>query len=66
MKSYELAKILLDQPDKEISVFWDGGARGEVEGVVNSERDGIVIVGEWSIYRDGDCRAYDEHEIIHG
>ena len=37
MKSHELAKILLDQPDKELSVFWDGGARGEVEGIVNND-----------------------------
>ena len=60
MKSHGLAKILNDLPDKEVSLFWDGGARGEVEGIINDGE--IVLVGDWSIYRN----RYDESKIVYG
>lgn len=60
----DLIKILstLDQ-QKEVSVFWDGSARGDVCGIVNDESE-VVIVGDWGIYRDGDYRAYSEEKIV--
>lgn len=66
MKNSELIKILqtLD-PEKELSLFWDGGARGDVEGIVNDDAE-IVLVGDWSIYRNGKYRAYDESKIVFG
>jgi hypothetical protein len=66
MKTSELIEILskLD-PEKEISIFWDGGARGDVEGIVDTDNE-VVIVGEWSIYRDTKYRRYPEEQIVFG
>ncbi len=67
MKVKELIEYLGTLPaEKNVSVFWDGAARGEVEGIVNAEHE-VVLVGEWSIYRDNEkYRAYPEEEIIYG
>jgi hypothetical protein len=61
----ELVDILKTLPqDKDISLFWDGASRGDIEGIVNTSGE-VVIVGDWSIYRDGDYRAYKEDEIVY-
>lgn len=52
-------------PDKEVAIFYDGAARGEIDGIVNDDYQ-VVIVGDWGIYRDGEYRAYDEDQIITG
>ena len=66
VKVSELIKILESLPPaEEISIFYDGAARGGVEGIVNSGKDGIVIIAEWSIYRDESYRAYPEDEIVY-
>ena len=66
MKNSELIKILQGLgPEKEVSIFWDGGARGDVEGIVDDYGE-IVLVGDWSIYRDGKYRQYDESDIVFG
>jgi hypothetical protein len=78
MKSHELAKILLKNEDREVDIFWDGGIRGKIEGIVldNGEEeykldmeveDGrrVVIVGRWDIYRRGKYRYYAEDKIIY-
>lgn len=50
MKVKELVKVLKKLPqDKEVSIFYDGAARGEVEGIVDDSE--VVIVAEWSVYR---------------
>lgn len=49
-------------PDKEVSLFWDGSARGDVEGIVNDDHE-IVLIGDWSIYRH---RVYPENKIVFG
>jgi len=51
--------------DKSVAVFWDGGPRGDVEGIVNAA-DEVVIVGEWSIYRDSEYRRYPDDQIVYG
>ena len=68
----ELIKHLQALPqEKEISIFWDGGARGDVDGIVNDD-DEVVIVGDWSIYREGEMygkggyRVYEEEKIVFG
>ena len=71
MKVKELIEYLEMLPEnKEISLFWDGAARGNVAGIVNHENPDltseVIIIGEWSIYRKGSYRAYDEDEIIYG
>ena len=67
MKLKELIEILQTLPqEKEVSIFWDGAARGDVDGIVNDDKE-IVIVAEWSIYRDDpDYRKYPEEKIIYG
>jgi hypothetical protein len=72
MKVEELIGYLqgLEQ-DKEVSIFWDGAVRGDVEGIVDDAEE-VVLVGNWSIYRDGDMygqggyRKYEEEKIIYG
>ena len=64
MKAHDLAKRLLALPNREVNIFWDGAARGDVEGIVNDKE--IVLVGDWSIYRDGPYRMYAEDKIIFG
>lgn len=66
MKVKELFTLLqtLD-PEKDVALFWDGASRGGVEGVVN-DGDAVVLVGDWSIYRDGHYRAFQEENIIFG
>lgn len=68
MTAEQLIEILKTLPkDSEIGIFWDGGVRGDVEGIVNDAEQGIiVIVGSWSIYRDGNYRAFSEDKIIFG
>ena len=72
MKVSELVVYLKELPqEKEVAIFWDGAARGEVDGIVNDD-DEVVIVGDWSIYRDGEMygnggyRKYEEEKIIFG
>jgi len=67
MNVEELIQHLEKLPkDKEVSIFWDGAARGDVDGIVNAD-DEVVIVGEWSIYRDsGKYQAYPEDKIVYG
>ena len=66
MKVHKLIEILNKLPqDKDVSIFWEGGEYGRVDGIVNSEN--VVIVGDWSIYRKaGKYQAYPEHEIVYG
>ena len=52
-------------PEKEVSIFWDGSARGGVDGIVNADEE-VVIVGDWSIYRDKNHRVYPERQIVYG
>ena len=68
MKVKELIEQLKPLPqESEISIFWDGAARGEVEGIVNNvPGNEVVIVGEWDIYRDGKYREYPEKMIVFG
>ena len=61
MKANELANILNGLPDKEVYLFWDGAARGEIEGIM-TQGETVVIVGDWSIYRD----RYKEEQIVYG
>lgn len=67
MKVKELVKILKTLPqESDLSVFWDGGARGCIDGIVNTGSE-VVIVGDWSIYRNSrKYRAYPEDQIIYG
>lgn len=66
MQVHELISHLQQLPqDNEVSVFWDGGAYSVVEGIVNTDSE-VVIVGEWSCYRDGQYRAYPEEQIVYG
>lgn len=51
----------------EVRIFWDGGERGVIEGIVDCDRRGVVVlVTDWSIYRNGAWRVYPEDEIVHG
>ena len=60
MKVKELIEQLTKlEPDAEVSVFWDGAPRGDIEGIYVSApnsfgyRGGeVVLVGDWSIYRE--------------
>ena len=64
MKAKELIEYLQKLPqEKDISIFWDGAARGDVEGIVNDDLE-IVLIASWSIYRDGTYRAYPEENIV--
>ena len=66
MKVSELIGFLTGLPqEKEVALFWDGGARGGLEGIVNTG-ESVVLVGDWSIYRKGNMRVYPEDEIIYG
>lgn len=66
MNVASLIKILQYLPqEKTVMLFWDGGARGDIEGIVNDD-ESIVLVGDWSIYRDGTYREYAETKIIYG
>lgn len=63
MKVKELIEHLksVDQ-DLEVSIFWDGSPRGDVDGLyINSGKE-LVIVGEWSIYEDEIRRS---HKVIY-
>lgn len=65
MKVKELAKVLNKLPqNKEVAIFYDGAARGEIDGIVDDTNE-IVIVTDWSIYRDGEYRAYEECQIVY-
>ena len=64
MKVKELIDILGKLPQhKQVALFWDGSPRGNVEGIVDDDEE-VVLVGEWSIYRDGRSRAYEEEKIV--
>jgi len=64
MKVKELIKHLEALPqDKDVAIFWDGGQRGDIDGIVNDNQ--VVIVGDWCIYRDGTHRRYEEDNIVY-
>lgn len=66
MNVREFIDILAKLPqEKEVTVFWDGSVMGVVEGIVNDDNE-IVIIGDWSIYRDGTYREYEENKIVFG
>jgi len=60
MTSHELAKRLLEQDDKPVRLFWDGSARGEVEGIVDTGET-MVLIGEWSIYE----KDFDREKVLY-
>lgn len=65
MKVKELIKILgALPPNSDVSVFWDGNVRGDIEGIVNDHnKKEVVIIGEWSVYHS---QAYPEEMIVYG
>lgn len=52
-------------PEKPVALFWDGSSRNSVEGIVDDDHE-IVLVGDWSIYREGTHRVYLEEQIKFG
>jgi hypothetical protein len=63
MKIKELVAILKNMPqDFDVSVFYDGAERGSLVGIVLD--DSAVLVADWSIYRTGTYRVYNEEKII--
>jgi hypothetical protein len=66
MNVSQLIEILKTLPQqKPVFIFWDGSPRGPVEGIVNDDTE-VVIVGDWSIYRKGSHRHYEESKIVFG
>jgi len=60
MKVKDLVKVLKKLPqNKQVAIFYDGAARGEVEGIVDGSD--VVIVAEWSVYR----KTFPEDTIVY-
>ncbi len=69
MTNAELIEHLKKLPqEKTVGIFYDGGVRGDIDGIVNDDAE-IVLVADWSIYR-GDAspalRAFEEDKIVFG
>ena len=63
MKVEELVKVLGGLPqDKEVTLFWDGESRGEIEGIYINKKVGVVLVGDWSIY---ERVIADWHKVVY-
>lgn len=68
MKVKELIEQLTKlELDAEVSVFWDGAPRGDIDGIYVTNpnffgsRGEVVLVGDWSIYRD---RIKEKHRVV--
>ena len=65
MKVRELIERLGNvNQEADVALFWDGSARGDVDGICRRGDATIVLVGDWSIYRDGSHRAFPEVDVL--